>query len=179
MPGRDKRRPDETKTTKDKLRGALDRLKAGRPTHPDLIKAAKLGRLRPWSPTVLALESGVSKKSFDREKSNHPWAWQEQQEIKALLTEGKATDTPRSTTDANRALRERNNELKQKVKLLLAQNTALVRRLQSVDADMARKLREQERLAARGNRNLNQMPAKAASTKASDTVVQLHQEQKE
>lgn len=176
MGGRPKKQPDGTMSTKDKLRAALERLKAGKPTHPDLIKATKLGRLRPWSPTVLAKESGVSKKSFDRQASNHHWAWQEQQELKALLTAGKPTDTPRSTTETNRNLRLSIKNLKKENDLLLAQNAALVRRLRAVDAEMARKVREQARLAARGNRNPNQMPVKAAPGKASSIVVELYPE---
>lgn len=179
MAGRPKKQPEEMMSVKDKLRAALDRLKAGKPTHPQLIKAMKLGRLRPWSPTVLFLESGVSKKSFDRKGSNHHWAWDEQQELKRLLKEGKPTDVPRSTTETNRRLRERIKDLEREKALLLAENTALVRRLQSVDAEMARKLRTQERLAARGNRNPNQMPTKTAPGKASSTVVALHPEREE
>lgn len=157
-------------SVKDRLSAALGRLEAGKPTHPELIKAAKLGRLRPWSPTVLALESGVSKKSFDRKGSNHQWAWQKQQELKELLrTSGKPTDTPRSTTEINRRLRERVKLLEAERNLLLAQNAALVRRLQSVDGETARELRQRERLIARQSRpNAEQTPASGA------TVVALH-----
>lgn len=173
------KQPDEVKSTKDRLREALDRLKDGKPTHPDLIRAMKLGRLRPWSPTVLARESGISKKSFDREESNHKWAWQEQQELKALLKQGTPTDTPRSTTDVNRALRTHKKELEHSLKLVLSENAALVMRLQSVDGEMARKLRERERIAARGDRHPHRMPTKTKpGTDAGGTVVPLERDKK-
>lgn len=165
--------------TVDRLEAALERLKAGQPTHPKLIEALKLRKLRAWSPTALALESGVSKKSFDREGSNYPEIWQKQQEIKALVKEGKPTIASRSTTDVNRLLRERNKELEHQNKMLLTENAALVRRIQAVDPEMTRKLREQERLAARGSRNPNQMPAKSSTDNPDKSVVRLYPDQGE
>jgi len=166
------------KSTLERLESALNRLQTGRPTHPKLIEAAKLRKLRPWSPTALALESGVSKKSFDREGSNYPSIWQRQQEIKTLAKEGRPTIASRSTSDANRLLRERVRDLEQKYKALLTQNAAMVRRLQCVDPEMARKVREQERLSKRGSRNPNQMLS-SASTGEGSTIVHLYPERGE
>jgi hypothetical protein len=131
----------ETRLKRD-LMSALERLKASNPNNPDLIKKAKLGKLR-ISPSTVAREAGCSRTLIGHEGCAYP-------EIRNLILKCRDTVAKPATSfeEINRALRHENQELKDAVKLAMSRVAALRLRMDATEISAARDAQEEERRLA-------------------------------
>lgn len=144
MRGRRKDLPGSREGMEKYLFEALERLKAGKPRHPDLLKKAKLKKLKVNAPS-LALEADCSITLFNHEGCNYPKVRQALLEIRQPVA--KSTDL----LSINRRLREEKKELEDRVALLQTENAALVMARLRAKKEYEEKLQEEiNRLANKG-----------------------------
>jgi len=121
---------------------AIQRLKEEKPLNPQLIKLAKLGRLR-LGPTTVAREAGCPRDYISHEGCRFPDLYQA---IKALQ---EPAVEPRSLAAVNLKLRQRNRELLESIKTARTQVAAALLRMDQMAKDYDRKLSELERIQNR------------------------------
>lgn len=124
--------------TEKELFDALERLKNGTPTNPELLKKTKLKKLR-ISETSVAKEAGRSRTLIAHDKCSYP-------RVRAAILALKNPETPLLTfEEINRNLRKDNAELKDAAKTAMDRVAALVRRLDAVETEAKRRIKEVER----------------------------------
>ena len=121
---------------------AIQRLKKGKPLNPQLLRLAKLGRLR-LGPTTVAREAGCPRDYISHEGCRFPDLYQA---IKALQ---EPAVEPRSLAAVNLKLRQRNRELLESIKTARTQVAAALLRMDQMAKDYDRKLSELERIQNR------------------------------
>lgn len=133
---------------------AIQRLKEGRPLNPQLLRQAKLGRLR-IGPSTVAREAGCPRDYISHEGCRFPDLYQA---IKALQN---PVAEPRSLADVNRKLRQRNRELLESIKTARAQVAAALLRMDRLARDNDRKLNELERIYKRRGADPNHVAGRS------------------
>lgn len=119
---------------------ALERLKAGIPKQPDLQKKVRLKRLR-INATTVAREAGRARTLIGHDGCAYPRV---RAAIKALEDRsGPVT----SFEDVNRKLREENADLRKTIKISMSQVAAVLRRMETLDSEIERKIKEATRIA--------------------------------
>lgn len=164
-----KRRPKPPPTGVERdLIEALERLKDGKPKHPDLAKQAAMGRLKITFSSV-AREAGRARTLIALDNCRYP-------HIRALIQDA-VTPVPgaRTAEDVIRGLRQENAELRRQVKLNDSVNLAYVRRLRQVEKAARREIGAAERRARRSGRDPHAI-AGAGFDASMGTVVPFHQD---
>ena len=133
---------------------AIQRLKEEKPLNPQLIKLAKLGRLR-LGPTTVAREAGCPRDYISHEGCRFPDLYQA---IKALQ---EPVVEPRSLAEVNLKLRQRNRELLESIKTARAQVAAALLRMDQMAKDYDRKLSEFERIQKRQGADPNKVAGRS------------------
>ena len=118
---------------------AIERLKQDKPLNPQLVRQAKLGRLR-IGPSTVAREAGCPRDYISHPGCRFPDLYQA---IKALQ---EPAVEPRSLAEVNLNLRQRNRELLESIKTARAQVAAALLRMDQLAKDYDRKLNELERI---------------------------------
>ncbi|MCB4824268.1 hypothetical protein [Roseicella aerolata] len=126
---------------------ALERLKAKRPTNPELARLAKLGRLRITISTV-AREAGRSRTLIGHDGCRYPRA------RAAVVAAMEPVVEPRTTEDALLRLREEVANLQRALKLRDSVNAALVLRMARVEEAAKERVGRAERSAEREDPNV-------------------------
>jgi hypothetical protein len=134
-----KKRPEVPATDTEKaLFDALQRLKDGKPEHPDLLKKARLKTLR-INPSTVAKEAGRARTLIGYDGCAYP-------KVRVAILAHKIPTAPTTRfEDVNRKLREDNAILRQSVKTAMDRVAAMVRRLDTVEREAKRKIRDAER----------------------------------
>ncbi|MCS0627940.1 hypothetical protein NX786_01100 [Telluria mixta] len=117
------------------LMDAFKRLEEGVPNHPDLLKKARLKKLR-INATTVALEAGRARTLIAHDKCAYPRV---RAKIKSL-EEPKGPST--SYEDVNRTLREQNIELRKMVIVAASRVAAMIRRMDAVDKKAAEAIKK-------------------------------------
>ncbi len=133
---------------------AIQRLKEEKPVNPQLIKLAKLGRLR-LGPMTVAREAGCPRDYISHEGCRFPDLYQA---IKALQ---EPVVEPRSLAEVNLKLRQRNRELLESIKTARAQVAAALLRMDQMAKDCDRKLSEFERIQKRQGTDPNKVAGRS------------------
>lgn len=121
---------------------AIQRIKEEKPLNPQLLRLAKLGRLR-LGPTTVAREAGCPRDYISHEGCRFPDLYQA---IKALQ---EPAVEPRSLAAVNLKLRQRNRELLESIKTARTQVAAALLRMDQMAKAYDRKLSELERIQNR------------------------------
>ena len=133
---------------------AIQRIKEEKPFNPQLLRLAKLGRLR-LGPTTVAREAGCPRDYISHEGCRFPNLYQA---IKAFQ---KPVAEPRSLAEVNLKLRQRNRELLESVKTVRAQVAAALLRMDQMAKDYDRKLSEIERIQQRRGADPNRVAGRS------------------
>jgi hypothetical protein len=133
---------------------AIERLKQQEPLNPQLLRQAKLGRLR-IGPSTVAREAGCRRDYISHPGCRFPDLYQA---IKALQ---EPVVEPRSLAEVNLRLRQRNRELLEAVKTARAQVAAALLRMDQMAKDYDRKLNELERIRKRQGADPSQIAGKS------------------
>ena len=133
---------------------AIERLKQEKPVNLQLLRQAKLGRLR-IGPSTVAREAGCP-----RDYISHPGCRFADlyQAIKALQ---EPAVEPRSLAEVNVRLRQRNRELLEAVKTARAQVAAALLRMDQMAKDYDRKRNELERIQKRQGADPNRVAGRS------------------
>jgi hypothetical protein len=142
---------------------ALQRLKDEKPLNPQLLRQARLGRLR-LGPSTVAREAGCPRDYISHEGCRFPDLYQA---IKALQ---EPVVEPRSLAEVNLKLRQRNRELLESIKTARAQVAAALLRMDQMAKDYDRKLSELERIQKRRGADPNKV---AGKTRDRGTVLEM------
>jgi hypothetical protein len=127
-------------TVERELFAALERLKESNPSNPDLVKKAKLGKLR-INATTVAKEAGRARTLIGYDGCAYP-------RVRAAIKEMvDPAGVPTSFEDVNRKLRQENYELRQTVRIAQAQLAAMIRRMDQLDTEAERKIKQAKRQA--------------------------------
>src|ERR1039457_6895277 len=133
---------------------AIQRIKEEKPLNPQLLRLAKLGRLR-LGPTTVAREAGCPRDYISHEGCRFPDLYQA---IKALQ---EPAVEPRSLAAVNLRLRQRNRELLAAVKTARAQVSAALLRMDQTAKDYDRKRNELERIQKRQGADPNRVAGRS------------------
>jgi hypothetical protein len=133
---------------------AIQRLKQGKPLNPQLLRQAKLRRLR-VGPSTVAHEAGCPRDYISHPGCRFPDLYQA---IKALQ---EPTVEPRSLADVNLRLRQRNRELLAAVKTARAQVAAALLRMDQTARDFDRKRNELQRIQKRQGTDPNRVAGRS------------------
>ena len=133
---------------------AIQRLKEEKPLNPQLLRLAKLGRLR-LGPTTVAREAGCPRDYISHEGCRFPDLYQA---IKALQ---EPAVEPRSLAEVNLKLRQRNRELLESIKTARTQVAAALLRMDQMAKDYDRKLSELERIQNRQGGDPNRVAGRS------------------
>jgi hypothetical protein len=129
---------------------AMQRLKDEKPLNPQLLRQAKLRRLR-LGPSTVAREAGCPRDYISHAGCRFPDLYQA---IKALQD---PVAEPRSLAELNLKLRQRNRELLESIKTARAQVAAALLRMDQMAKDYDRKLSEFERIQKRQGTDPNKV----------------------
>lgn len=121
---------------------ALERLKASKPTNKDLAKKVKLGKKVKINLSNVALEAGHSRTPIaTRKNCKYP-------KVRQAILEATKPVVPEHTAEyAIRTLREANAELQKENRLLLSVHAALLRRMDRIENETKRHIRDAQRAA--------------------------------
>jgi hypothetical protein len=133
---------------------AIQRLKQGKPLNPQLLRQAKLRRLR-IGPSTVAHEAGCPRDYISHPGCRFPDLYQA---IKALQ---EPAVEPRSLAEVNLRLRQRNRELLAAVKTARAQVAAALLRMDQTAKDYDRKRNELERIQKRQGADPNRVAGRS------------------
>jgi len=133
---------------------AIERLKQEKPLNLQLLRQAKLGRLR-IGPSTVAREAGCPRDYISHPGCRFPDLYQA---IKALQ---EPAVEPRSLAEVNLRLRQRNRELLEAVKTARAQVAAALLRMDQTAKDYDRKRNELERIQKRQGADLNRVAGRS------------------
>jgi hypothetical protein len=133
---------------------AIQRLKEEKPRNPQLLRQARLGRLR-IGPSTVAREAGCPRDYISHEGCRFPDLYQA---IKALQ---EPVVEPRSLAEVNLKLRQRNRELLESVKTARAQVAATLLRMDQMAKVYARKRNELERIQKRQGADPNRVAGRS------------------
>jgi hypothetical protein len=140
------------------LMDALKRLEDGRPRDPDLLKKARLKKLR-INATTVAKEAGRARTLIGHDGCAYP-------RVRAAI---KLHENPIGPTtsfeDVNRSLREQNADLRKTVLIATSRLAAMIRRMDAVDKAAAEEVKKAKRGSA------NKSPASNANQVAGARLV--------
>jgi hypothetical protein len=157
------------KETEMDLLQALDRLRQGSPTHPELVKKSRRRKLKVSISTV-ALEARHSRTLISHQKCAFP-------DVRAAILDLMEPKQLSGTmSDVNRKLRQENARIGRDLKIALSQLASMVRRMDRVEKQAARDSALAARILCRRGANVNQIAgAKLAGSESFDeeTVVEI------
>lgn len=133
---------------------AIQRLKEEKPRNPQLLRQAKLGRLR-IGPSTVAREAGCPRDYVSHEGCRFPDLYQAIKSLQDPVAE------PRSLAEVNLKLRQRNRELLESIKTARAQVAAALLRMDQMARDYDRKLDELERIQKRRGADPNRVAGRS------------------
>jgi hypothetical protein len=133
---------------------AIERLKQQKPLNPQLLRQAKLGKLR-IGPSTVAREAGCRRDYISHPGCRFPDLYQA---IKALQ---EPVIEPRSLAEVNLRLRQRNRDLLEAIKTARAQVAAALLRMDEMAKDYDRKLNELERIQKRQGADPNRVAGRS------------------
>ena len=133
---------------------AIQRLKEEKPLNPQLIRLAKVGRLR-LGPSTVAREAGCPRDYISHEGCRFPNLYQAMKVLQKPVAE------PRSLAEVNLKLRQHNRELLESVKTARTQVAAALLRMDQMAKDYDRKLNELERIQKRRGADPNQVTGRS------------------
>jgi hypothetical protein len=133
---------------------AIQRLQQEKPLNRQLLRQAKLGRLR-IGPSTVAREAGCPRDYISHPGCRFPDLYQA---IKALQ---EPVAEPRSLAEVNLNLRQRNRELLEAVKTARAQVAAALLRMDQMAKDYDRKRNELERIQKRQGADPNRVAGRS------------------
>jgi hypothetical protein len=133
---------------------AIDRLKQEKPLNPQLLRRAKLGRLR-IGPSTVAREAGCPRDYISHPACRFPDLYQ------AIRVLHEPAVEPRSLAEVNLRLRQRNRELLEAVKTARAEVAAALLRMDQMAKDYDRKRNELERIQKRQGADPNRVAGRS------------------
>lgn len=133
---------------------AIQRLKQEKPLNPQLLRQAKLRRLR-IGPSTVAREAGCPRDYISHPGCRFPDLYQA---IKALQ---EPAVEPRSLAEVNLKLRQRNRELLAAIKTARAQVAAALLRMDQTAKEYDRKRNEFERIQKRQGADPNRVAGRS------------------
>lgn len=148
------------------LMDALKRLEDGKPNNPDLLKKARLKKLR-INATTVAKEAGRARTLIGHDGCAYP-------RVRAAIKRHEEPGGPSTSfEDVNRSLREQNAELRKTVLIAASRLAAMIRRMDAVDKAAAEAVKKAKREAAnKGNvSNANQVAGARLIRKAPGKVI--------
>jgi hypothetical protein len=117
---------------------ALKRLEEGSPNHPDLLKKARLKKLR-INATTVAKEAGRARTLIGHDGCAYP-------KVRAAIKRHENPVGPSTSyEDVNRSLREQNADLRKTVIIAASRLAAMIRRMDAVDKAAAEAIKKAKR----------------------------------
>lgn len=137
-----KRRPEPPMGQVEReLTDALKRLEDGKPNHPDLLKKARLKKLR-INATTVAKEAGRARTLIGHDGCAYP-------RVRAAIKRYENPSGPSTSYESvNRGLREQNADLRKTVTIAASRLAAMIRRMAAVDRAAAEEIKKAKREVA-------------------------------